>query len=85
MSEFTGNAKRFVKNLKRRKNVEIASVYEDFKSWDLYYSISGWLSGKYFMIYITKYNKDESFEIVVEHTECVEKFKELAKKYNLIK
>ena len=73
--------KKFIKNLKYRKTIELAvPIYTDFQDWVFYYSVSGWFKGNYFQLYIMKSKPASPIIIEVpDVTDEIESFKKAFK------
>jgi len=79
------NTERFIKSLRRRKNVIISDVYisQDI-FWDYYFIISGYLNDSYFNISIIKSKQSQIGEITIEFTtDCEDEILKIMLKYNL--
>jgi hypothetical protein len=77
------NARKLIKSLKRRKNIDNLSVHESNNNgWINYFSICGFLKDEYFSFTITKMYK-EKCEISIL-TDCKEEIKKILVQYNLI-
>lgn len=80
------NVEKLISSLKKRKQVENLSVYEsDDEYWNYYFSINGFLNGKYFHLVFLNHkltNEDER-EVVENTTECIDEIKAIMSKFNL--
>ncbi len=81
------NTQRFIKSLKRRKNIRGLYIFipKSNDHWLYYYSITGFLNNLYFSVYIRE-SKNESriFIEIDSNTYCPEEIKTIMAKFNLI-
>lgn len=82
------NAKKLIKSLNRRKNIDSVDTYaffEEDENWFFYISITGYIDNDYFDILIcrSKYSKEESVKII-DTTDCEDKIRNILTKFDLI-
>lgn len=77
------NINRFLSSLRKRKSVTHLGIYkgEDVGYWDYYFSICGFLNGKYFSVCI--HSKYRHVCEIVDLTDCKEEIKEIINKFNI--